>query len=252
VEDQNKDTDLEKLLVVGRTVKKKQYADLIAKAGSGLAFTADEMRLFERLHKEFEEEGQAPPTRPALPSQTAVVSYLKNQGYRASGATINRHYLSGLLKAEDDGSFIIAKVDAFALEHLKRRDGSQKGAVDDAYKLRITEETRKLHAQADHWEIRAKEAAGDLVLKSFALDEIAAREIVFKSDLTNQIYTSTPVECAVFEGNPDKIPDVIALRLAALDRILGRFTGDREYTVELPPPKPEPAPRSEEEFEEEL
>lgn len=233
-----KDTDLEKLLSVGRTVKKKQYADLIAKAGSGLAFTAEEMRLFEKLHKEFEEEGQAPPTGPTLPSQTAVGEYLKSRGYRASTSTIHSHRNQGHLEAGPDGSFSIASVDAFALKHLKRLDGARKGGKDDAYSLRIAEETRKLHAQADHWEFRAKEAAGDLVHRSFAEDEIAAREIVFKSDLTNGIYASTPVECALFEGNSDKIPDVIAHKLAALDRILARFTGDREYTVELPPPKP--------------
>jgi hypothetical protein len=47
---------------------------------------------------------------------------------------------------------------------------------------------------------------------------------------------------------------VIAHKLTALDRILGRFVGDREYTVELPPPKPEPASATdlEAEFEEEV
>ena len=232
--------DIEKALATGKNVPLRLYLDLLNRVSGGGALSPAELTTFRQLKKDLEQELESA-APPSLPSQAAVVTYLKNQGFRASGSGINRHYLSGLLKSEADGSFIIAKVDVFALEHLKRRDGSQNGVVDEAYKLRLSEETRKLSAQADHWEMKAKEEKGDLVSRSFAHDEIAAREIVFKSDLTNWIYTGTPVECTAFEGNQDKIPDVIALKLTALDRILGRFVGDREYTVELPPPKP-PAP----------
>jgi hypothetical protein len=244
--------DIEKALATGKNVPLRLYMDLLSRVSGGGVLSPSELLTFRQLKKELEQELEAA-TPPSLPSQTAVVSYLKAQGYRTSNATIHRYYSRGLLKSEADGSFIIAKVEAFAQERLKRRDGSQKGVVDEAYKLRIAEETRKLSAQADHWEIRAKEAKGDLVSRSFAHDEIAAREIVFKSDLTNWIYTGTPAECTLFEGNQDKIPDVIAHKLTALDRILGRFVGDREYTVELPPPKPEPAHATdlEAEFEEE-
>jgi hypothetical protein len=243
--------DIEKALATGKNVPLRLYMDLLSRVSGGGVLTPSELLTFRQLKKELEQELEAA-APPSLPSQTAVVSYLKAQGYRTSTSTIGRYYSNGILKSEADGTFIIAKVEAFAQEHLKRRDGSQKGVVDEAYKLRIAEETRKLSAQADHWQIRAKEAAGELVPRSFAHDEIAAREIVFKSDLTNWIYTGTPVECTLFEGSQDKIPDVIQLKLAALDKVLARFVGDHEYTVELPPPKPaEPAPVDlEAEFEE--
>ena len=156
-----KDTDLEKLLTVGRTVKKKQYADLIAKAGSGLSFTAEEMRLFEKLHKEFEEEGQAPATGPTLPSQTAVAEYLESRGYKAAISTVHRHKEPRTPRRQSQTALFPSPTSTLSLlQHLKRLDGARKGVKDDAYSLRIAEETRKLHAQADHWEIRAKEAAG--------------------------------------------------------------------------------------------
>jgi hypothetical protein len=182
--------DIEKALATGKNALYGLCLDLLGRVSGGGIPSPAELRTFRQLRKELEQELEAA-TPPSLPSQTAVVSYLKSQSYRASTSTIGRYYTNGLLKSEADGSFIIAKVDAFALRHLKRRDGSQKGVVDETYKLRIAEETRKLSAQADHWEIRAKEAKGDLVSRSFAHDEIAAREIVFKSDLTNWIYTGT-------------------------------------------------------------
>jgi hypothetical protein len=242
------DTNIAKLLSVGKNVKTRLYAELVRRVGAGEILNTQEIASFDRLHKELSGENEAP-SGPSLPNPTAIATYLHKCGYKVSKSAVYNHTKDGKLRPQADGSYAVADVDTYAKLYLPLLAGAP-SEMDGAQRAKLAEETRKTRAQAAHWEIKAAEAAGAVVPADWKEKDLAARAIVLRSDFSNWAHTECARMISLVNGDPELLPDLIAFTLAAGEMWFARYSGDREFTAELPAPGAAPAARDDD-FEEE-
>ena len=73
--------------------------------------------------------------------------------------------------------------------------------------------------------------AGELVPRDIFEHELAARAVIFNSDLENFVHGKTVEMIALVGGDQTKAPDLIAFLLAEKARILGRYDTVAEFSV---------------------
>lgn len=174
---------------------------------------------------------------PTLPNILAVVSYLKEVGWKAAKSTCYNHRKAGILRPESDGTFKTSTVDQYAALHLTRLDGRS-----DEDPERLAEEThrirnRKENAQAEHWELKTKIAQGLYVPKDAFERNLAQRAMIFKADAESFCRSQAGVIVELVGGETDKTPDLIEYMLSAVAGWLNRYAADREFTIPVQAPE---------------
>jgi len=151
-----------------------------------------------------------------------VLIYLKGQSWKVSQSTLYKHNKAGLLKPEKTGQYLLASVESYAANYLKRLDGSVVSDDDDTKKKREAE-IRKVVAQAEHWELKTKTESGLYVPKDLYEKNMAARAKVLKSDLLGFCRSEAPDIVNKVEGNPELIPDLIQFMTERVLNCLNRY-----------------------------
>lgn len=177
-----------------------------------------------------QENGEAvsAPSTLSFDNLQKVLFYLKGQSWKVSQSTLYKHNKAGLLKPEKTGQYLLANVESYAANYLKRLDGSVVSDDDDAKKKREAE-IRKVVAQAEHWELKTKTESGLYVPKDLYEKNLAARAKVLKSDLLGFCRSEAPDIVNKVEGNPELIPDLIQYLSNGISAFLNRYcetTGD--------------------------
>lgn len=164
-----------------------------------------------------------------------VVEYLKGAGWKVSKSAMYRHRDQGKIGPQDDGGFLVADVERYARDWLKRLDGSggRKSTVEPIEQRdKKAAEARKVKAQAEHWEIKTKILRGEYVERAAFERALARRAAVFKSDIENFIRNYAGEMIALAKGDATHTPDVIEFWLDGAEKWLARYAEDQEF--ELP------------------
>ena len=137
----------------------------------------------------------------SYPNALHAWQYLVDQGWKISMGRFYQHRDQKKIKAGKDGRFHEKALIKYARQYLKKKDGSSaEDESDQKYQAKIDAETRKLKAQADHWEIKAKALSGQFVEKSWFERELAARAAVFRSDVENFIRSEAQAMISTMGG----------------------------------------------------
>lgn len=163
-----------------------------------------------------------------LTSIKEVVNYLDGFGWKVSLASAYRHEKDGKLLKRPEG-YLIKDLERY-MTFLKRKDGSSFVSKKSAATLdeKQSAEARKISAQADHWELRAKILRGEYCERSSYEAALAMRAQRFRSDDENDIRTYASEKCRLLNGDPEKIPELIQMELELLDKRLLRYQQDAE------------------------
>jgi hypothetical protein len=228
-----RDTELDKLLSLGKDVKKKTYMALVQKAASGEILTASEIASFNKLQQQLENKDNPEEEAQILPSRAAVLTYLTNRGYKTSYNGIKKHEGGGLLHPMKDGKrYLLSDVDAYA-QCLPRRVDSNTAELDGLQRDKLEAEIKKARAQAEHWDARAGAARGALVPADWAERELAGRLRIFINEVQEYVRSEAITKVNKVKGDPAFVPDLIDFELEQFALILTRYAEPRDYTVPL-------------------
>lgn len=172
-----------------------------------------------------------------------VLAYLKDHGYKASKSSLYLHAGHGKIHPrKDDGLFHVRDVEKYAKIFLKRRGGVPQRlprVIESLQKERLTAETLKMKAQAEHWQTKTRALTGSFVPRELFEMELAKRAGVMKNDLENFARSEAPGIISVVEGNPEKASDLIQWLLNRIEDFLHRYAEEREFRVPALPASPE-------------
>lgn len=163
-----------------------------------------------------------------------VVSFLKGQEWKISKSTIYRHRDEGRLRPAKDGSYSVKAVEKYVRDFLQKKDGSGKSTAKAVPSMQEKQfaETRKIAAQADHWELKAGQLRGDLIDRSIVVGLLARRLMELKTSLENFLPSFMGELCGILNGDPKLIPDAIEFGLNKLYKILDNY--GRNPNLEIP------------------
>lgn len=172
-------------------------------------------------------------TARTFPNLLQVLEYLRKAGWKISQPGIYKHRHEGKIVARKDGTFGQVAVEKYARTFLRRADGSRAGQeVQEQQQRKAAEETRKISAQADLAELKAKALQGALVPRESRDSELAAKAAIFRTDGENWIHAEASGIIDVCRGDQTYLPDVIAHMLAGLESWLARYVADMDF---IPP-----------------
>ncbi len=172
----------------------------------------------------------------ALPNVLAVVDYLTTAGFKAGNSTVYLHVKAKKLKPDPDGTFNVKSVLRYARKHLKRKDGSAAAPeADQLQDAKAKAETRKLEAQADHWEIKAKAISGRYIERTALEHELALRASFFRNDIEAFFRSRAGEIIHCVSGDPERAPDLIDYLLTNLETWMDRYASDSEYHIPIIP-----------------
>lgn len=185
-----------------------------------------------------------------FPNIPGVVAYLKGLGFKISMRQAYRHEQSGRIRKSFDGNFELAAVEKYSRQ-LKRIDGTQADAsADPMQKEKMQAEIKKLTAQAEHWDLKAKITSGQYVPRDEFERALAARAMLFKSGLENFFMMKASEIISMCGGDQKKTPDFIQYMLDQVGYFLEAYTQDREFEIFFDTSDPEAKTEEEDEDEE--
>lgn len=142
-----------------------------------------------------------------------------------------------MIRPREDGMFYLSDIKKYInIAQLENIKGSTV-SVDDVQKRRNEAETRKIEAQAHHWEIKAQVAEGLYVPRDSFERALAQRAMVFKYDLEAFCRSKSADIVSLVGGDKDRIPDLIEYMLAESAAWLNRYAADREFKVPATDPE---------------
>jgi hypothetical protein len=160
-----------------------------------------------------------------LKNVMAVVKWLQNEGYDIKKSTVYKHRSEGKLIADKTGRYPVSSVKRYARNWIIPLPGSTPPAnVIDLQEKKLIAEARKIEAQAEHWELKTKIVAGEYVERDAFGRELAARAMVFRSDMENFIRSHGVDIITTVKGDPLRLPDLISLYLDQLENWLSRYS----------------------------
>lgn len=175
-----------------------------------------------------------------LPNILAVYKHLQAAGWKVSKSSLYVHHHEGRIRPNKKGEYPLPAVEKYASAYLHKlgedsAEPSPASPVSPSGQVpayRADAETRKITAQAEHWELRVKTLSGELVPRGIFERELAARAVVINSDFENFIHARTVEIIALVGGDQAKAPDLVAFLLAEKNTLLGRYSAGHEFTVD--------------------
>ena len=166
---------------------------------------------------------------PTLSNPLAVAEYLKDKGWKVSKSSVYGHLKEGKIKAVD-GAFHIKDVEKYAALHLKRQDGTNPAEeAGQLQKEKLEAETRKVKAQAKHWEMKTLVDTGQYIDRDLFNGDLAARAAIFKNDLETFFRSNVGEMIKRVDGDTTKNPDLIDYCLERMELFLGRYAEEKRW-----------------------
>lgn len=163
-----------------------------------------------------------------------VFEYLKKLGLKVGKSKLYKDAGTGLLRVQKDGTIFMKDVENYILHPGANVAANQMSDNDNFANEKAEAELRKLKAQAEHWESKTGILSGQLIDKDLFYGELAARALIFKSDLVNFFRSEASNMIAVVQGDPKKAPDLMDLCFTALEKALSHYSSEAEFNVPAP------------------
>lgn len=235
----NQGIDFNTPLPSGNHALLEKYKDIGQAAGEGIAKTY-------RPSSGETDQGNK------LANLLTVAKFLKDKGYKVGKSKIYQDVKH--IRQEKDGTYTEAAVLRYAERYLRLRGTSAETKerkstpeLDRAQEEKVIQEARKLKAQADFSEIKAKILGGDYIPRNMLDRELSNRASILRSDIENWARGQVSSVVTLVKGDVDLIPDLAAYLIRQIDSWFARYAEDREFTV----PKFEVALIADDEREEE-
>lgn len=164
-------------------------------------------------------------------SRFDVYEYLKNKGLKVGKSKLYQDVKAGLLIVQKDGTVLKKDVENYILHPGANVAVNQISGSDTLANEKAEAELRKIKAQAELAENKARILSGQLVEKDLFYGELAARALIFKSDLVNFFRAEASNMIAIVQGDPKKAPDLMDLCFAALEKALSHYSSEAEFNV---------------------
>lgn len=221
-----------KLLAAAESADKKILLTILNKVAAGEVPTQSEHKLLKSLQTELEQKQKSSGTEKTdqvFKNPLAVVSYLRDNGWKIGKSALYKHVTEGRLRPNKDGSFSSRAVDKYAAMYLKRADGTtppirkadETSGYEDLQRQKLEAEVKKTHAQAAHWEKRNRDL--DAEVDTLVDQRLAQQSIILKTDLRNFANSHAPDIIEIVEGNHGKISDLIAWLNERFENHLARY-----------------------------
>lgn len=186
------------------------------------------------------------------PNPLAACDFLNGQGWKISKSLIYRHVKEKRVRPTVDGVYSQKDLLKYASKYLRKKDGTSVSAeTERIQQQKASAETRKINAQAELQEIKAKVLSGAYVPKDLFERELAARAAVFRGDAENYVRGSAGAIISAVEGNPLMIEDLVSLMMEQVEVWMSRYSA-AETKFRAPLSRlPDDDDEAEEELEEE-
>lgn len=172
------------------------------------------------------------------PNALSAWEFLVAQGWKISRGRFYQHRDEKKVRPSREGKYIQKDLIKYAKRYLKKMDGSGVSSeeTEQLQQAKIDAETRKLKAQAEHWEVKAKALSGQYVEKSWFERELAARASVFRSDIENFFRSEASAIVSMTGGDPARTPDLTDFMMGRVEEWLARYSEGRKFEAPLPAP----------------
>ncbi len=211
------------ILQAGVTVNRKKYEKNYA-ASALRAWKAAEQELEDLVEQlEDAQEGDSCKMFSSIPK---VHQFLVGEGWKISRAQLYNHHKLGYLAADKKGRYREDDVNLYAEKFLNRLDGAAGVNLDEAAVSKQEADTRRAVAQAKHWELRTKVDSKAYVPRDLFERELAARALVFKSDLLVFCRSQAAEIIARVNGDATMAPELIDYLVGQVEVFLDRYARD--------------------------
>ena len=160
-----------------------------------------------------------------------ALEYLQSEGWKVKKTKLSAD--RNKIVCESDGTFTKKAIDEYAGRALKKTDGSDKAAVDDARRkakleLDILDEDFKKKK-------RANEIESGLWTRTSDIESmLAARAALLKNGIGPEfIHTYAPQLITLVNGDQAKAPDLIEFWLKEVEEFMNRYSAPVEFVVPM-------------------
>ena len=172
-----------------------------------------------------------------LPNLLAVAKFLKDGGWKVGKSKIYQDVKH--IRQEKDGSYTEAAVIKYAKHYLRLRGSSSTETkerkaspeLDKAQEEKVIQEARKLKAQADLAETKAKILSGYYVPKDMLERELSSRASILRADEENWAMGQVSHIISLVKGDMDLAPELSAYLFLQIDTRFSRYAEDKEFTM---------------------
>ena len=220
----NQELDLRTPLPSGDHTLLEKYKDLGQAAAEGLTKTY-------RSSSGETDQGNK------LANLLTVAKFLKDKGYKVGKSKIYQDVKH--IRQEKDGSYTEASVIRYAERYLRlrgasveRKDHKTTLELDRAQEEKVIQEARKLKAQADLAETKAKILSGYYIPKDLFNRELSNRASILRADEENWAMGQISHIISLVKGDIDLAPELSAYLMIQIDTWFSRYAEDREFTVQ--------------------
>ena len=242
--------NIKQIIAAGPKARLMQYAALINRVKAGETLPLADQKVLAYLENEIksDEAAAASAAQAAAPGSAssashlsgrsfstllAVTTYLTEQGYKVGKSTVYNDHHKGMLRKRKNGTYALEDVDRYAAAaHLSRIDGTSplSPQIDAAQKERIDLDLRRERAETETCRAQLNSRRRDLITGPLQ-QELAARIIVLRADLENFFRGQSLAIINLVSGDAQRVPDLLAFCLTALETMLARYAQDREYRI---------------------
>lgn len=172
-----------------------------------------------------------------LANLLAVAKFLKDKGYKVGKSKIYQDVKH--IRQEKDGSYTEAAVLRYAERYLRLRGAAAETKerkstpeLDRAQEEKVIQEARKLKAQADLAETKAKILSGYYIPKDMFNRELSNRASILRADEENWALGQISHIISLVKGDIDLAPELSAHLMTQIDTWFSRYAEDREFTIQ--------------------
>lgn len=169
------------------------------------------------------------PQKPAFKNTTAVVTYLKEHGYKVSKSTVHTAVKNGLLPAQENGRIYEEDARAYAATLKKTKGDPDKIAARTEEKLLGEIEHKKVQTEKER--LLLNKELGRVIDKDAFFQELAARCAAIDVGLGHYLQTMTTDLILMCGGDDKKAPDIIEKMLEQKKILMNEFVATDKFHV---------------------
>ncbi len=175
------------------------------------------------------------PTPESFAELKDVLAYLDRVGWKVARASIFKHQSEKKIKRDKStGRFMLAAVEKYAGNHLKRKDGSNPG--EDQTRLqerKVSSETRLKEAQAKKAELELDIALGKVIPRENLERELVGRGLIIDSSMRHLLKMGAPEWIELVGGDQAQVGLLRDAMMELVDRLMNTFASTHDFMVDL-------------------
>ncbi len=157
-----------------------------------------------------------------------VLRYLQDQGYKIAKSKLYKDKTKGLLRIQDDKTFLASEVNLYAATLHKVLD---EGKVAEDVSAKTRKEVEKLDIQIEQARFNLEKDKGKYIEKKKFDQELAARAAVLETGIKHMFQANVSEYAAIIGGDPLKANLLLDRMNLDYDSYINEYASTRKFQV---------------------